>query len=83
MVVGSYLAGLIFVAVFSGIFIAMSIFKKHYLVNFAIFLLMLGGAYIVNEAQYSGYIWIEAGLLIVACFELYEMSKQVTGRKNR
>jgi len=69
------LTGLVFLTVFLMGFIAISIFKKHMLINLAIFMLAIGVLATYFEGGYSGFTWVFVALISICGFELYEMSK--------
>ncbi len=67
--------GMVFLGIFLLGFLAISIFKKHMLINLAIFFLAIGCIATYFESGYAGFTWIFVALIAICGFELYEMSK--------
>jgi len=67
--------GMLFLAAFLLGFLAISIFKKHMLINLAIFFLALGCLATYFESGYAGFAFVLIALMAICGYELYEMTK--------
>ena len=64
-----------FTTIFMFGLMVISIFKKHILINFAIFALSIGVLANYFEAGYAGFMWVFIALVAICGYELYEMTK--------
>lgn len=70
-----------FIALLALGLLAISIFKKHVLISFALCILWLGVAYTHEASTFEGGFFVSAGCSIIIAYEIYEMSKMRTKTK--
>jgi len=69
------LTGLVFTVVFMLGFLYLSIFKKHPLINTAIFFLATGCLVAYFKTGLDGLVYVLVAMIAVCGYELYEMTK--------